>query len=153
MIVETFDDVWWQSQTKTFRAFRSMNKLSDRQGYAAALRQLGLVVNDSIFIYQMTPTTFLEIIGSLLEPLVYPPAPDMTRTVNPMSQYQNNPAIKGVGAEFPPLPFDTSLVSSKFVSPTGTFQKLLRVAQFGVTPSYYADWSLQGMIPMWVCIR
>lgn len=152
-VIETFDDVYWQSCDPVFKQFRAMKELADRQQLCAALRGIGVIVNENIFVFRMTPTTFLDITKQSQDPKDYPPSKDMILGEKPFTKWQNNPGNgPGVGAAFPPLPHDTSLVSSTYTVGGVVYKKLFRVAQQGEEITYYADWSLDGMIPMWVAI-
>lgn len=153
VVVELFDDVWYESQSATFRRFRAMKDRAERIDYCAELEKLGIIVNRNIFVYRMTPSEFLDLVGVQADPANFPMAADMILKTKPFSQWQSNPGVgKGVGAEFPPLPNDSSLPGAKYVDGRLTYRKFLREAQYGTVPTYYADWSLDGMVPFWVCV-
>lgn len=160
--IETFASIYWAAQKKRLRGFRTMP--AELRPQAALVAQgLGDVVDIAIMVYGWDPIQVMAdrlvtggepgIITSV-DPKDFPRAADLMLSAPPFTpQYPNrrgDPETHIGDAWYAPVG-DTSDIGSQ-VSGTGVYQKVLGVAQPGPTPTYYADWSLTGMIPFWVRI-
>jgi len=162
-IIQNFADIYWAAQKTRLRAFRTM-PMELRDQAAAVAQSLGDIVDIAIMVYGWDP---LQVMADRLvtggeaglvtsvDSADFPRAADLVLAVTPFTaQFPNrkgDPTTHIGDAWYSPVG-DTSATGSQVIGPSGAYQKFLGVAQPGPNPTYYADWSLNGMIPFWLRI-
>lgn len=168
MLVETFADIFWSSYKPRPRSLRLM-PLDDRPAAARVMQSLGDTVDIAIMVYGWDPLSVMT------DRLVTGSEPGIVASVDPkdflraadliLKTFPFVPAFPNrrgdadhIGDAWYEAPGDTSSVGAQItMDPSGggagmTYQKVLGVAQASPPYVYYADWSLQGMVPFWLRI-
>lgn len=157
------DEQWWRAQIQEVRWTRGVARydtLASLQMYEGLLNS-GLVPVELIDIYS-------KIVGWGWTPtLVYQNSPGLSLGMldemtissdlvvsSSLLGWSNRPGdggIRGaVGTTYGSSAADVSPVGATITDGDKFYRKVLTVAQPGVEPTYYTDWSLRGMIPVWL---
>lgn len=165
--IETFADIYWSAQKKRLRGFRTMPE-GTRDAAARTAQSMGDMVDIAIMVYGWDPLSVMTdrlVTGgqpglvTSVDPKDFPRAADLhvdflsgwgKLGINP--QYPNRHGVNYIGDAWYPATGDTTDIGSQAMANGATFQKVLGVAQPGPDPTYYADYSLQGLIQFWLRI-
>lgn len=162
------DEEWWRAQRVEVRGAR---------GAARYDTQLAMQMYNDLVAHQMIPgellDTYRKIVGwgwtptavydnvnglgsESLDALVI--SPDLVLHSNPLG-WSNRPGDGGIrgaiGTTYGSAVADQSRVGATFTDASKSkdikyYRKMFMVAEGGVDPTFYPDWSLKGMTEVWV---
>lgn len=164
LIQVPIDEQWWRAQRPEIRVFRgyAMVNITVTQQFVNFLLSSGKITPEQYDTYRWivgwgwTPTeVYRDINGLGLDAIsAMTTAPDLILAAKPfgLSNRPGDGGIRGaIGTTYNLLDTDGgTMVGSEFKDDSGSYLKVLGVAQASPPYTYYADWSLSGMTPMWL---